>query len=667
MSAAFRSLSLADEPLAKVGRPDPYLEWAELTHFGGHAGAARRGAAAPIRVIIEFNKGQLATLRQSGLVQIPGLYGSALPGACFCSGVVRRDQLAKLAALPEVKRLSLSLPVDAGSIDMEPHRGSPLEAQNGRLVIGVIDRGCAWLNRAFRQRWSGPGSRHTRLRAFWDQGHAAAGPMWRRPVGFGYGRGLDDGAIDALIRRVDAGADEEAVYRDMDYLVSPTTRLPEHLHGTHVLDTFGGLTPAKPTRESAKPNHRSACGGAPLIFVNVPELSARDTTGASTDAYILDAIHFILDRAGPGARVVINLSIGAQAGPHDGSSCIESAIDELLDHGQDIMIVTAGGNGRQSRWSATGQLPKEKPGQHTKLLWRTLPGDVTDSFLEVWLRPAVPDGKLNGVQIRVTSPLGLSSKWITLGEQAQLADAGGGVQACLFALPQSALGEDAVALLALAPSDMSAANAPSTDTRRAAPAGRWMLALRNGSSCAVNFDAWVQRDEPPDGLAVAVQSRLEDAVRATIDGGSMVSSLSSARNVIAVGATRLDGRASPYTAFSGQALQRRATANVSAMAPADTSSIAFGLWAAGVRSGTLFRMSGTSVAAPVLARKLADWMVRQPAGTASKTLRKNFLGSLQRRPVVLPPPDPPIGSPPPIGKPANPRKPVISALPTVTF
>lgn len=155
------------------------------------------------------------------------------------------------------------------------------------------------------------------------------------------------------------------------------------------MDTAAGLPDARTLLGSAKPADADYAAAAELVFVSVPEPTEGDTTGASGDAFVLDAMHYILHRAGSTSRVVINLSIGAQAGPHDGSSCIERAIAELLASRKDLAIVAAAGNGRSAgsnrrngRWQASGRLAVDRP--PCAFVWRTLANDVTDSFLELW-------------------------------------------------------------------------------------------------------------------------------------------------------------------------------------------------------------------------------------------------------------------------------------------
>jgi hypothetical protein len=640
-------------------RPDPYLDWAEATNFGGHGAAAGRGDGAKIPVLVELARPiDDKTWPIDRVLKVPAAYAAvaSAQGRTFCSGVVQRGDLTELAKNASIKRLTMSLPIDASTTDtvlsIGPDKGQ--HAASGRLVLGVIDRGCAFLNRAFCRRGAAD---KTRLLALWDQGRAATTADWHVPGDFGYGRVLDTTAIDKLLPAATSHAAEEAIYRRLRYLARDAEPLPAHLHGTHVLDTLGGLGTVMTLPGSAKPAQDDAAASADIVFVNVPELGTGDNSGASSDAHVLDALHFILDRAGPGARVVINLSIGAQAGPHDGSSSIERAFDELMLATPGLLIVNAAGNGRHSQWSASGTLTDDVPGQAVRLDWRTLPGDVTDSFMEIWFSSEGGAKGVPGVSLCVTTPWGEPSGPIGPG-QALHYERDGGVLARLALPPWSALGDGPMALLALAPSDGRGLGAAEQDSRRPASGGRWIVELSKEAADHgdVAFDIWVQRDEPPDGLALAVQSRLDRATGAEIDGGSTLSSLSSAQWPIAVGALRLDESLSTYSAELGPRASARVTADVDALAPADESPTVLGLLASAVLSGTVFRMSGTSVAAPVLARHAANWLAAQTALDTGNLLRTRFLASLD--PIAPQLPGPPSPAPyKPRSLPKSPRQP----------
>ena len=592
---------------ATDGIGDPYLVWSRATGWRGHGAAGRPDARVP--VLIELANPAVAIdqlpIVLSGLVEVPGLYrhpADAALRARFCTATIARDRIAELAAAAEVRRFEFSLPVDGGPVDQlaSPLRAPPEPGQE--VVIGVIDRGCAFLNTAFRRAWTGPGAAQTRIEALWDQSARATGPHWRRPAGVGYGREIDRANIDALIARVrDGSADEEErIYRELGVLLDARGELLTRSHGTHVADAMAGLTPRRPVECSAKPASGDLADSCRIVFVSLPSPGPGDTTGAGASAFLLDGVRYILDRAGPGTRVVINMSVGIHAGPHDGSSMISAALEDILDDHMrhDLAITVAAGNSAEERCSTTGELA---PGQTVALDWQLQPDDPTESFLELWWTAL--DGDPQALQLRVVPPSGLPAIGpVAPGGTWRCQNAAGAPACMLQHLRQSSLGRGAMALLAVA---------PNAGPRGAALPGRWRLELYNAGAQPVAYDAWIQRDEPVYGSDVPLQSEFAGFADDRRGEGCEVNDLARGRRVISVGALRLiDGQPTRYTARNDGASASRRLALVlprvdaDAFGAADESDGAIGLFTTAVRSDLSARMGGTSLAAPVVARQL---------------------------------------------------------------
>lgn len=610
---------------AAVDGADPYLDWTQATGWQGHSAVMRPGgqpdpsATVPVLIELKTVPNDLAALEivSSGLVAVPGLYRNVVPSnvagttqggramaATYCTATVKLQDLATLAAHPEVSRFEMALPLAAGPV-VEQYAASALVGAPGEVVIGIIDRGCAFLNTVFRSGWVGAGAGQTRIAALWDQGEAASGP-WHAPQGIGYGRELLAADINTLIKRANAGEPEPDLYRTLDYLVDRSFAgykpVLERVHGTHVMDTLAGLVSATPIAASAKPADADFAQRCKLIAVNIPGLAKDDTTGASSGVFLLDAVRYILHRAGPGTRVVINISIGIHAGPHDGSSLIGLALHEILAVlRSDLAIVVAAGNAAQERWSTTGTLA---PGAVDQRVLRLMPNDPTDSFLELWWDAGAALPGPQPLKIKLEPPEGLpATDWIAAGQTCLCRTAAGRPAYSVTHLARSALGEGPMALISLA---------PTAGPRAAALPGRWTIRLWNEGYVTVPFDAWVQRDEPPLGTDDPIQPSFDDFDTAREGEGCALSDLGCGPLVIAVGAAReVDGQESGYSGRrqAGRRSSRPGVRyDVDVLANADQSDQVIGLFAAAVRSGQVFRMGGTSVAAPVVARKIAnDW------------------------------------------------------------
>ena len=145
-----------------------------------------------------------------------------------------------------------------------------------------------------------------------------------------------------------------------------------------------------------------------MIAVQLPSpVVARTNNDYLADAYIWLAILYILDRAdrlaGPGCkpRLVINVSFGCIAGPHDGSGLLETHMDRLIESREGLtQIVLAAGNAHLSRCHAVVDLAAKGP---VEFDWVVQPGDRTHSLLQVWL-PGPGDPDVNRLEMTVKTP-----------------------------------------------------------------------------------------------------------------------------------------------------------------------------------------------------------------------------------------------------------------------
>jgi subtilisin family serine protease len=112
-------------------------------------------------------------------------------------------------------------------------------------------------------------------------------------------------------------------------------------HGTHVASLAMGNDTSSNTYVGAAPS-------ATLVVVRV-------TTGADTgiaDGDVITGARFVFDRAEHGlsrpSPAVVNLSIGRDFGPHDGSSLLEEALAQLVgaEHPGRAIVVAAGDSGQ---------------------------------------------------------------------------------------------------------------------------------------------------------------------------------------------------------------------------------------------------------------------------------------------------------------------------------
>ncbi len=361
--------------------------------------------------------------------------------------------------------------------------------QPNTAIVAVIDDGLAFAHEQFRK--MDQSNLATRFKYFWNQDDTTGAGQ---PPGFGYGRELTSNDIDPLLAGYSWSGivDEDQLYRKLGQNLA-ARRLK---HGTHVMDIACGIDLAKVQSNSPY-----------LIGVQLPKGVTKGTSGGLLTPAALDAMHFILNRADQIASdestgslpVVVNLSYGIIAGPHDGSSLLERAIDQLIaTRPTALRVVLPAGNYYLSRCHAQFDLAA---GASKVLRWRIQPDDKAESAVDVWLPELTAAQQRPRIQVRLTSPTGEVTPWVTPGNifppptlgtsryQVQNIDTG-------FGRPQISI--------------YVAPTAQADPNPRIAACGTWLIELKNIGS-AVAIEAWVQRGDTPFGYPLAGrQSRFDD-------------------------------------------------------------------------------------------------------------------------------------------------------------
>lgn len=109
-------------------------------------------------------------------------------------------------------------------------------------------------------------------------------------------------------------------------------------HGTHVASLAAG-------GGKADPKYRGIAPEATLIAARVS-----DSASEVQDGDVLLATEFVFSRAAElGMPAVVNLSLGGDFGPHDGSTILEAALGDFLDEPGRAIVVAAGNSGETVR------------------------------------------------------------------------------------------------------------------------------------------------------------------------------------------------------------------------------------------------------------------------------------------------------------------------------
>lgn len=403
------------------------------------------------------------------------------------------------------------------------------------------------------------------------------------------------------------------------------TPAPRQSHGAAVLGLLAPWLVSRPP--IAWPGHISG-----LSMVQLPTRTVNDTSGGSLSMRVLDALRFILwreRRTRPQAQqarpVLVNLSYGVYAGPHDGTSMIERAFLEALENNPHLHLVLPAGNAH--RLGSHAQLfltargtPKAKRRMHLHVL----ADNGVDCFIEIWI-PAGADVAI------VVRPPGMTDRREVRRGQAWL-DCRADQQDQITEVHFAVIYPDAVAqgtrgtmaLLAIGATrptqePSQGENGPRGANQRprrkvSALPGLWEVEVRNLGLHSVQVDAWAERgDAPPDQVGGSRQAHFPDSCdeqrrqenstpEGTING---IANLRHDRAHV-VGAMRSNGVLSDYSAAGPERSAGLDDDVPDIVAIADWSLAVPGVKSMGFTAGGVTRINGTSAACAVYARALAE-------------------------------------------------------------
>ena len=188
-----------------------------------------------------------------------------------------------------------------------------------------------------------------------DQVHAGTGGLSQAYTGKGVVIGVIDSGIDftaadfsdengtRILYLVDLLEDDtEVVYTKAQIDANPEAVAQRDGvggggHGTHVTGTAAGNGAGDDRFKGVAPE-------ADIIFIK--GIRALDSDGGFGDADVIDGINFIFEKAAEMNKpAVVNLSLGGNSGPLDGSSLIEQSMTELQEGPGKIIAAAAGNEG----------------------------------------------------------------------------------------------------------------------------------------------------------------------------------------------------------------------------------------------------------------------------------------------------------------------------------
>ena len=376
-----------------------------------------------------------------------------------------------------------------------------VRVEERRLFHPVLDRAAPFIGAAPARQATGLTGRGT-LVGVVDTGADFRHQDLRNPDGTTRLLGLLDLRVPEDGRHAALGTFGGAVYdrADLDGQLAadaagtaaspPVLEVDDDGHGTHVSSIAAGNGLAT---GNGLPQGRYV-GIAPEADLVV--VQARDENGDLTDANILMGCSFLVtEQARSGRPLVVNLSLGGEGGPHDGSTNTELALDQLFPPDQPgrALVVAAGNDGANDLHAGGWVLDGE-----THVPFDT--GGTSSAAFEVWYRGAV--------DVSIESPDHHHTAWVAPGHDLDVTHAGSHI--VIDNSPAATTRTNAIVALTLAAK---------------AKADGWVLHLRGR---AIRFDAWM----------------LDAGARFTgsLDEGTRLATPATARSAIAVGAviSRLD-------------------------------------------------------------------------------------------------------------------------------
>jgi hypothetical protein len=619
-------------------RLDPYLLWADATNFVDFRleqtrkkelleSFASDGDFAPMLIKLSCAPSRSLS-RKLALWQRASKHGPMLKalrmavltvgipaGSRFLTANVNHKFLSLLAKYPElhdlVLRVELCLPVrpERKKFQVEHWEPDGSSDMNPPLVLGVIDDGCPFVRAGIRQ-----SSASTRVKAIWDQSEK---PAFDEKTGR-----ADRKELNGFFKANAAGSvDEDASYEAANY-----DRVRRRVaHGAHVLDVLAGPVPPR-NRVPSYPVHppkfepeSAEATKGDIVFVQLPRTAVQDNSGKWLGVYILDGLRFICSKVPSAGRAVVNISYGPQTGPHDGSSLLEQAIDEAhdlmrIDGRERLQVAMPSGNSFNNRCHANFDL---QPGCTEELIWQVPPASEAAAFMEIWMPEQAPLAHLF-VELEPPSSQGGDFVSVGVGDMRVWSSTGAPSAAVIFLkqVPQSE--KRTMVLLVLAPTNTFLKD------RAIAPAGRWKVRVRNECNCVVGpISAQIASNGTDLGASrrgrqshfsdhcfdpTRFLSEAEDDAKprvSAIQRRRFLSGIATGEKTHVYSGYRLrDGKFAKYSG-SGPSEELPAK-NPRWAAVTEESPALVGLRAAGTRSGSTVRLTGTSVASPQGARRLAN-------------------------------------------------------------
>ncbi len=392
-----------------------------------------------IKYFITENGGSVGT-------SINGIVTASIPLSLLNSLVQRQDCIDITLSKKLHILLDKSVPAVYGNI---VHQGTGLpRSYAGRdVIIGVVDSGLDLTQTDIRYP---DGS--TKVISLWDQTTACSSSNCAPPQSYNYGEECTGYQIN----------NNQCKEQDTEG------------HGTHVTGIIAS-------------GNNIYTGMAPNVMLVIVKTDM-------TEAHVIDGINYVFSIASKYNKpAVVNLSLGAQIGPHDDSTSTEQAIDGVVTQAPARAIVIAAGNdGGNSLHLGFTAAAAGSYASYFSVGSNPANPDTTQAYIDLWYDTTTPDLSF---RLGVVSPSGVilaQTAWVPTGQTLPATDLGGNygyasIDASAIAFGGSSSNE---VVLGITNNGSSSIN-----LTQSLSAYRYVLFIKNNDSTnAQRLNAWVSTD-----------------------------------------------------------------------------------------------------------------------------------------------------------------------------
>jgi subtilisin family serine protease len=342
---------------------------------------------------------------------------------------------------------------------------------------------------------------------------------------------------------------------------------------------------------------------ADLVFVDVSHadipFAGPQVVGSSfgDSTRLLEALRYIFDKAG--ARpCVVNVSLGTNGGPHDGSTLAEQGIDRLLREASNRAVTIAASNSFDDGIHAHGTVPQDGT---VDIAWQIPFDDGTGNEFELWY------GAADQMSVELLTPTGQSLGTLPPGSNGEvIADDGSVMVFAANRLDDPNNHDNMIGIF----------------IERGAPSGTWTVRLHGTAITSGEYHAWIERDDAGQSSFVPPH-----------DNTHTIGSISCGHLSLAVGSYDAHKPERPISWFSSAGPTRDGRNKPETSAPGHA------VFAAHSRTKTgVIAKSGTSMAAPAVAGIVA-LVLGEARGRnhdlAAQEIRDIVIGSARHDPPAV--------------------------------